>query len=81
MITVEEFEHLLADGTRGICVSEDGYTTRELMETTGKTAAWVRTAMRLAVTAGTWETVRVMRMNLAGIQQQVVAYRPIPKKK
>jgi len=81
MITLEEFEHRLINGTAGTSVSEDGYTTRELMETVGKNAAWVRDAMRLAIAASTWESVRVVRVNLGGISQKVMAYRPIPKGK
>lgn len=79
MITLEEFEQCLVNGKAGTSVSEDGYTTRELVETVGHSAAWVRDAMRLAIVAGTWETVRVVRKNLGGVEQKVMAYRPIPK--
>ena len=81
MITLAEFEDRLANGALAAGLCEDGYTTRELAETTGKSAAWVREAMRLALAAGTWEIVRVARVNLGGVTQRVMAYRPIPKDK
>ncbi len=63
--------------------SEDGaLTTEELMRSTGRSAVWVRTALREAIQAGAWETLRVRRKDITGVMHSIPAYRPVavPKK-
>ena len=56
--------------------TDEAYTTEELAQDTGKSRAWIRTALKEAVRAGTWESIRVPRKTISGSMQFVPAYRP-----
>ena len=58
--------------------SADGaYSTRELGDLLGWGTDKVRVALRGLIEAGAWEPVRAMRPTIAGLQQNVVVYRPV----
>lgn len=56
-------QQLLA-AIRGHPTPDDAYTTEDLVQLTGRAHNWVRRAVRLLITAGTWEPVQVRRLSV-----------------
>ena len=58
--------------------SADGaYTTKMIERATGKTADWVRSALREALRQGVWERCKVREENLSGFMMTKTAFRPV----